>query len=153
MGDADKTRVRERRSMIRQPAGAQTGKHAERKVEPADKNTRREMHQSVWYAEIRDKPKPSRRKRRSNTAHNPIKLGLTKAVKKEMGDDQVVGASKRKSQRIGVMNAQAGLGVTSRRLRALAKQLEHSGARVDRVSPKVRIMHQQLGEKAAVPIA
>jgi hypothetical protein len=52
MGDTNKTRVRERRGMIGQSAGAQTGKHTERKVKPADKNTRRETHQSARYAEI-----------------------------------------------------------------------------------------------------
>jgi predicted rRNA methylase YqxC with S4 and FtsJ domains len=75
------------------------------------------------------------------------------AIEEEVSDYKIVVASKRKTQRIGVMNAQAAIRVSSRRLRTLAKQSKHRDTRVDRIGPQFRIMREQLRKKAAVSIA
>jgi len=153
MGYADKTRLGKRSGVIGQSVGAQAGENTERKVEAANEGHCWKTHETGWNAEIRDKPERSGSKRGCNAGDQGIELSLSKAVEKEVGDNKIIAACKRKSQGIGVMKTQASFGVGSCRFRALAKQSKHSDARVDRISPKVRIMREQLAKKAAVSIA
>lgn len=82
-----------------------------------------------------------------------IEVGLSEAVEEEVGGDKIIGACKRKSQGIAVMDAQARVSVGSRRFRALPEELKHGDARVDRIGSKMRVVREQLGEKAAVAVA
>jgi hypothetical protein len=82
-----------------------------------------------------------------------LKVGLSETVEKEVGNDKIVGACQWKSHSIAVMEAQALVNVGSRRFRPLAEELKHGDARIDRIGSKMRVLREQLREKAAVAVA
>jgi hypothetical protein len=70
-----------------------------------------------------------------------------------VGDDEIVLLLEREGDCVGVMSAEASGGVGSRCFAALAEELNHGGTDVDCVGLDIRVVCEELGEKAAVSIA
>ena len=139
--------------MVGELGGAEAREQTEGVVEDSDQNAGEWADRSGGDAEVGDEPKRSGSKGGTDMGNQGIEVCLSEAVKEEVGGDKIVAACKREDQGIAVMDAQARVGVGSCRFRTLAEELKHGDARIDRIGSKMRVVREQLGEKAAVSIA
>ncbi len=93
--------------MVRKTGGAEAGENAEAEIESTDDYFRREAHQAGWDAEIGDKPERSRGQGWDDAGDKSFQIGLSEAVEKEVGYDEIVRASGCEGKRADVVGLEA----------------------------------------------
>ena len=91
--------------VIRQVCCVEAGEEAEAEIKAADENPRGEAHGAGGDAELGDEPEGVWSEVRAQAAGECVEIGLSKAVQKEVSDDEVIGAAGGKVAGVGDMGA------------------------------------------------
>ncbi len=143
----------QRRFVVGEVGSAQTGQEAEGEVEDSDVEAAREVEKAGGDAEVGVEPEGSRGQVRRQFGDEGFEFGLGKAVKEEVGGDQVCFPGDCVFQGAVIVCVEAMGSAVNGRFAALAEKLKHGGAGVYRVGVYAEICLEELGEEATVSIA
>jgi hypothetical protein len=138
--------------VIGEVGGAEVGEDAEAEVEAANEEFGGEFCEVGGDLEVGEEPERVGLHVLCDAADEGVELGLSEAVEKEVGYNEIVVACESEGEGVGLFGAQAMSGAGGDGFAALTEKLEHGSAGVDGEDMDVWVSGEERSGEAAVSV-